>query len=659
MLKPISSNFLVFCIFFSTIIPSPILVGANRQESQNGFSNNDRTTQLSSLGQVSTIDGQGNLHTIEASDTGLIYYEKRSGELYRQLEITPSSPQHTIQFNDGNKRMFIAVSASGTIWVSFTECLEQNDQVCIQQFATIQANTSPVKYNLVPLMKPSDVDLKIEGFLTHGDQVVAVMQDFSHAYAGERWLININTAHPTYQKLSIPQANVLVPNTNQTVALDSQGHVHSVGVKATDSSPCSLTAGLGPVCKQQEVYYAVHYSHTNQVSSTQLNIPTTTTFSNLLITANDTVAFVSVDKEVMLHIKHKDENTFHTPKLPLQNIAKVLLMAAPNTDRLFLVADDGFSLSLLDLSQVGYQTKTIIPPHISQYLKAEMNGVNKNFNNVHIEWLAAIVSLDSGKTFEPFVYWHAQLDVWINLFSGRANSDNLHLEKVTLMLPPPVPHLSGMFNAGPYLYYRGENINTNQPTMLKNIGINTLGVIHLTSPRSQYGYINQLSPNINPVINGPAISHHVYLPMIHRVSCDLLMRNYWHEDRQDHLSTATLDGFNDALYARYVRRINTYCVAQKPASGLIPIKLYYNDKTNDNALAATVTTEQKLLSQGYRFVRIEGYILPTRQLETIALNTYWNPQRQDYQTVAEGREGFLDEGYQFINTEGYSWVNLR
>ncbi len=85
------------------------------------------------------------------------------------------------------------------------------------------------------------------------------------------------------------------------------------------------------------------------------------------------------------------------------------------------------------------------------------------------------------------------------------------------------------------------------------------------------------------------------------------------------------------------------------------LKSYWNGNRGDNFTTATQQGEQAAQAAEYSFLRVEGYVYPDQQPNTVPLKSYWGPARGDNFTTAtpQGEQDALGAGYSFVRVEGY------
>jgi hypothetical protein len=133
------------------------------------------------------------------------------------------------------------------------------------------------------------------------------------------------------------------------------------------------------------------------------------------------------------------------------------------------------------------------------------------------------------------------------------------------------------------------------------------------------------------------------------------LKLFWNQRREDNFATGTSDGSASAKDDGY-RFIRTEgCVFRTQKPGTVPLKLYYNVKREDNFITATGVGERSARETGYIFIRVEGYVYPNKQSGTVPLNLYYNVEREDNYSAGTGigDASAIDDGYLFIRVEGY------
>ncbi len=140
------------------------------------------------------------------------------------------------------------------------------------------------------------------------------------------------------------------------------------------------------------------------------------------------------------------------------------------------------------------------------------------------------------------------------------------------------------------------------------------------------------------------------------------LNHYWSSTRMDNLITATTEGKNAALGAKYrFVRLDGYVLeeASNTEGQAVPLYLYYSKTRSDNFITATPEGIRDAEAGGYQRVRIEGYVLKTVKPEYQHLYQplwlYYNNQRKDNFTIAtlQGMNTAEAGGYRKVRIEGY------
>lgn len=139
------------------------------------------------------------------------------------------------------------------------------------------------------------------------------------------------------------------------------------------------------------------------------------------------------------------------------------------------------------------------------------------------------------------------------------------------------------------------------------------------------------------------------------------LKLYYSDARGDNFTTATADGERDARGAGYrFARVECYLLRNK-SSESVPLKLFYSDSRGDNFTTATDDGERDARAAGYRYIRDEGYLYRDERPGTIPLKLYYNDARRDNFTTAtaEGERDAKAAGYRYVRVEGYVIPNNR
>jgi hypothetical protein len=139
----------------------------------------------------------------------------------------------------------------------------------------------------------------------------------------------------------------------------------------------------------------------------------------------------------------------------------------------------------------------------------------------------------------------------------------------------------------------------------------------------------------------------------------LPLKLYYNDARRDNFTTATSEGERDARGAGYrFARVECYLLRNQ-SSDNVPLKLFYSDARGDNFTAATGDGERAAKASGYRYVRVEGYLYPDGRPGTVPLKLYYSDVRGDNFTTAtpEGERDAKASGYRYVRIEGYVFPN--
>lgn len=134
------------------------------------------------------------------------------------------------------------------------------------------------------------------------------------------------------------------------------------------------------------------------------------------------------------------------------------------------------------------------------------------------------------------------------------------------------------------------------------------------------------------------------------------LTQWFNAARGDYQGAATLDGNMDAGRYGYTKLREEAKVGDEPDDhGSVPLYLYYSANREDNFLTATPLTWYEILYQGYRYIRIEGYVYPVRDSGMVPIYTYWNAARQDNLLAANPVtiNEAIAAGYTMVRLEGY------
>jgi hypothetical protein len=130
---------------------------------------------------------------------------------------------------------------------------------------------------------------------------------------------------------------------------------------------------------------------------------------------------------------------------------------------------------------------------------------------------------------------------------------------------------------------------------------------------------------------------------------------YYNDQHHDSLTIASDDAMRAAATAgyRYIGEAGGYVFVGQPM-GTIPLSLWYNSSYGDY-FTSTTTDTAGMARLNYQFVRVEGYVYPSQQPNSVPLKNFWAPSRSDYFATATsaGETGALNSGYSFVRIEGY------
>jgi hypothetical protein len=144
-----------------------------------------------------------------------------------------------------------------------------------------------------------------------------------------------------------------------------------------------------------------------------------------------------------------------------------------------------------------------------------------------------------------------------------------------------------------------------------------------------------------------------------RASGMIALKLYYSEARGDNFTTATADGERDARGAGYrFARVECYLLRNKSLDN-VALKLFYSDARGDNFTTATDEGERAARASGYRYVRDEGYLYPDERPGTVPLKLYYSDARRDNFTTAtaDGERDAKAAGYRYVRIEGYVFPN--
>jgi hypothetical protein len=134
------------------------------------------------------------------------------------------------------------------------------------------------------------------------------------------------------------------------------------------------------------------------------------------------------------------------------------------------------------------------------------------------------------------------------------------------------------------------------------------------------------------------------------------LKSYWHDGRIDYFGAATEQGQKAALTAfgySFVRLEGYVYPSQQP--GTIALELYWSEERQDNATIATAESKAEALAARFECKATEGYIYPNEKPGTVPLKLYFNKDLNDYYstTPQAGEKAAIEAGYKFVRIEGY------
>lgn len=134
------------------------------------------------------------------------------------------------------------------------------------------------------------------------------------------------------------------------------------------------------------------------------------------------------------------------------------------------------------------------------------------------------------------------------------------------------------------------------------------------------------------------------------------LKSFWCEERTDFFSTATEAGQGAAVEAfgcTFTRLEGYVFPTEQP--GTVALDLYWSDDRQDNATIASEATKAELLDSGYRKTASEGFVYSSEQAGTVPLKLYFNKDMNEYYstTPQTGEKAAVDEGFEFVRIEGY------
>jgi hypothetical protein len=133
------------------------------------------------------------------------------------------------------------------------------------------------------------------------------------------------------------------------------------------------------------------------------------------------------------------------------------------------------------------------------------------------------------------------------------------------------------------------------------------------------------------------------------------LRLYWNSGLQDNFSAATLASWETAAREGYAfARVEAFILPTQQTNTM-PLKLYWHSGRGDYVSTATAQGQADAQNAGYTFVRVEGYVYASQPAGTVPLKLYWHSGRGDYVSTAtvQGEADAQNAGYTFVRVEGY------
>jgi len=140
------------------------------------------------------------------------------------------------------------------------------------------------------------------------------------------------------------------------------------------------------------------------------------------------------------------------------------------------------------------------------------------------------------------------------------------------------------------------------------------------------------------------------------------LEHYWNGSRKDNFTTATTKGKNNALAGGYkFVRVDGYVLNKSSSTEgqAVPLYLYYSNARKDNFTTATREGIRAAEAAGYRNAGIEGYVLKTVKVQYRNLYKplwlYYSDARKDNFVTAtkQGMAAAEAGGYRKVRIEGY------
>ncbi|GAB5550542.1 MAG: hypothetical protein Sapg2KO_01330 [Saprospiraceae bacterium] len=140
------------------------------------------------------------------------------------------------------------------------------------------------------------------------------------------------------------------------------------------------------------------------------------------------------------------------------------------------------------------------------------------------------------------------------------------------------------------------------------------------------------------------------------------LEHYWDGRRADNFSTASTTGKNNAVRGKYqFVRVDGYVLTKSSSveGKTTPLYLYYNDARKDHFTTASALGIRAAKAGGYRKVAMEGYVLSSVNVKYRSLYKplwlYYHAGRKDNFVTAsqQGMRAAENDGYRKVRIEGY------
>ncbi|MCW1969251.1 MAG: hypothetical protein KIH69_014160 [Anaerolineae bacterium] len=590
-----------------------------------------------------------------SSDQWRLIYQQMLGDVEKNRivvgegDLQPTSIPDSKSSPISNESMHIASNESSGVWLQYMYC---SPNFCSLRSANILPDGSKIN-------KTAEYNEHAAQFFIENNEDMIAYLDFHIPNRGvASKIIFFSKSENKFNAIDVDWPKNAY---KQHVFFDATGDLNFV-------FPCSERLSC-------DITLATLLSSTKQITSTSITVPSNTQISNVLLTPNNALTFVTANDTLRLHTKSKDQNTIKTSTLKKDFLASLLFSSLnlSNEDlnsnlklfsiqnHLYLVVNYGYQAFIAEISNGSYQPTSLIPNQVSELLLREMSRYHEFPNGIYPSRQASIRSFFvDGDTTIIKIDWYANIQKYGAIYNTAVM--NPFTIKARLIGPnlidipnPGIPSSHTLYKTSGFLYYanQGDVLDANASVISSNL-LNNIS-------------ITEQEPNPTYYVTSPQkheIRYRTYLPFIQGDSCEAVLRSYWHKTRQDQFSTATLTGYLDAVNNGYdLTEAGTHaraCVIPTERQGTVALDLYYNLQTNDNFLTATPQGRQDALYAGYKHIRTEGYIFEQQQSGLLALKTYWNPILKVNWSVVEGEESLAEaKGYRFIRVEGYVSINLR